>query len=187
MSRTLLLASLVLSAITSCCASEPEWRSTPIGLGNRVRVTIEGTDIPSILDQDHFAYFVVDRPDGDPVPCQILIMETGSAPGASLVLWKSLEMKLDGVTLSSAESLPLDTMPANQSHDVILPDGWHLSLRQGDTYVFRVVDGKMIVDDKVQLGLWASGEGNTSYLRTSPAPSAPLPRAAEPDGWPAQR
>lgn len=77
------LCLLVLSATLCACSSEPQWRDTPIGFGDRIRIVIEGRDIPSILTEDDFVYFVLDRVDEDPVPCRILASETMSTDGAS--------------------------------------------------------------------------------------------------------
>lgn len=178
---------LVLSAALGAYSSEPQWRDTPIGFGDRLRIVIEGREIPSILTEDHFAYFVVDRPDGDPVPCKVLASETMSTDGASLVFELSIGARTGVDSLGSAESLPLDDIPADQSHDVVLPEGWHLSRRIGDTFVFRMVDGLMVADDEVELRLSMSSERNATYLPVTPSPSDPLPRAQAPASWPAQR
>lgn len=181
--RLLIRATLGLATLTlTACVQSPGLPS-PTDLGNRIRVRIDGREIPSITTADYFIYAAVRGPDGTRHGVDLYAPAYSSSEGLSLGLGMRIARTFELPDTELEESLKTEPSLAE---DILLPDGYTLCFEPGTFYAYRIIDHgpTMAADLAPEIRLGQLTKDGTSYVEVAPSSGPIIKRAAPPPNWP---
>jgi len=178
---------ILISALAVGCASSSTQATgglTPAELGNRIRVRIEGRDLPGITSADYFLHWMIVGPDGRREAFRTLVVATSGSEDICGAIGIRAQQRFDAGRVEYVESLHGDDL--RLVHDVVLPPGHSLCLDRGCYYAYRVIDSgsTMAADLLPEIRLGAITADGARYVEVRATDGLILARASLPAGWP---
>lgn len=158
------MRTLPLLALTAACAAGPV--PSPVELGNRIRVRVEGRGAEStITSADHHLLFVVRAANGRRVALGVFVPEY--ADSASVA--GGLAAKIASVFATDGHVVETRHGSASHCEEVDLPPGFALCFEPGCHYVYRVgSDGRREPDLEPEIRLEMLAADGSSYVPLRP-------------------
>lgn len=175
-------ATLLLLSFLAGCATSTD--PTPSQLGTRLRVRIEGREIPSITSADYFVFLMIRGPDGRVEGIKTLTPESTASEGLSLMIGTRIESRFSLPDLRLTETI--HAADPSLAEDIVLPEGYTLCFAPGSFYAYRIIDNgqTMAADLAPEIRLGAITADGSRYIEVRPTAGPVIPRATTPPGWP---
>lgn len=178
---TTLLVALLAPGFAACVYAPA--LPTRADLANRMRIRIEGREIPSITTADYFIYCVVEGPDGTRRGIDVLAPESSSSEGLSLQIGMDIRSAFELPDIELGETIGGEP---NFSEDIMLPPGFMLCFEPGTFYAYRIIDHSrtMAADLAPEIRLGQLRKDGLAYYEVQASDGPNLERAKSPPNWP---